>query len=231
MGASSQLVCGVWMGYDRPQPLGYGSAGGKWCGPVFREFMRQALPIWQARRPMEKLVEDARATSRQKFLAQQFKQYIRVRICDESGQLATRECPATHFDTFSAAGGAPTELCQIHRRNPTAPRDLGTGAEAAQPGDLGYDPSRDNASDNGGDDGAPNANPAAPGDPYGDGDENGNSVPAYQGDGIVPLDENSTRGRARDDGGASIDGQVLDEGGIPQTLDELDADPPARRGN
>ena len=47
MGASPDLVTGVWMGYDTPKPLGYGSAGGKWCGPVFADFMRQAVPIWK----------------------------------------------------------------------------------------------------------------------------------------------------------------------------------------
>lgn len=216
MGASPQLVCGVWMGYDRPQPLGYGSAGGKWCGPVFREFMRQALPIWQAKRPMEKLVEDARATSQQRFLAQQFKQYIKVRICQESGQLATRDCPSTRTDTFSAAGGAPSETCQIHRRNPTVPRDLGNGAAPAQPGDLGYDPTRDeNAPTNSQ---TPDENSQPPRD------ENG-EVPAFEGDGVIPLDE----GRARDDG-LNPDG-VLEEGGVPQPLDNFDEPQPARREN
>ncbi len=115
MGASPQLVCGVWMGYDQPKPLGYGSAGGKWCGPVFREYMQQALPIWKARRPLEKLVEDSRATEQRRFLAQQYKQYVTVRICRESGALATKYCPETRQEKFSSAGGAPTAYCTTHR--------------------------------------------------------------------------------------------------------------------
>jgi 1A family penicillin-binding protein len=115
MGASPELVCGVWMGYDQPKPLGGSSAGGRWCGPVFREYMEQALPIWKARRPLEKLIEDSRTTAQRRFLAQQYKQYVTIRICNESGLLATKDCQNTHKETFSSAGGAPTTYCTVHR--------------------------------------------------------------------------------------------------------------------
>lgn len=239
MGASPQLVTGVWMGYDTPKALGYGSAGGKWCGPAFREFMRQSLPIWSARRPVEKLVEDARATAQRRFVAQQYKQYINVRICNESGLLATRECPDTHKEVFSAAGGAPTQYCPIHGRNPVTPRSLSQGQEPAREDDLGGAPvrrSRDNSSDGSTDTGGsvgsvPNGIVGEDGqseDPRAaarreyqrdqNTDDTGGTVPAYEGDGVLPLDGNSGTARRSNDGG----GQVLPDNGTPQTLDGFD---------
>ncbi len=226
MGASPQLVTGVWMGYDTPKPLGFGSSGGKWCGPAFREFMREALPIWQARKPVEKLVEDARATAQQRFVAQQYKQYVRARICDESGLLATKECPITHIETFSAAGGAPTQYCTLHGRNPVAQRDLSQGQAPTHDGDLGdagnatdepvrrSNPSVDNGSGNPDDilpntDAVPNAQDGAIG-------EDGQSDPNVAARREYQRDQNSGN-----DSGASDTGQVPaheGEGIIP--LDE-----------
>ncbi|RYG57048.1 hypothetical protein EON80_28690, partial [bacterium] len=140
MGATKDLVTGVWMGYDRPKPLGYGSAGGKWCGPVWRDFMVPALEIWRNRKPVEKLVEDARATAQRQFLAAQYKQYVKTRICNETGLLATKGCPDTHVEVYSAAGGAPTQFCDVHRPAAAPRRDLNSGAAPSAPGDLGYEP-------------------------------------------------------------------------------------------
>ncbi len=142
MGASKELVTGVWMGYDRPKNVGNSAAGGKWCAPVWREFMVPAIGIQRSKKPIEKLVEDARATAQRRFLAQQYKQYVRVRICDESGMLATKECPRTHLEVFSAAGGAPTIFCEIHAKKPTTQRPLDAGAPPSAPGDLGFEPAR-----------------------------------------------------------------------------------------
>lgn len=235
MGASPQLACVVWMGYDRPKPLGYSSAGGRWCGPVFREFMVEALPIWKARKPMEKLVEDARATSQQRFLAQQYKQYVSVRICNETGLLATRECPSTRMETFSAAGGAPTQYCDVHRSQPTQQRPLSQGSEEQRPSDLGYTPARkQNARDDGGSD--DNGGYAPPvdesGQPIESPDaaarreyerERNSDTATDEGDGVVTLDEN---------GG----GSVLGDGQQPRTLDQGGTSlppeqSPARRNN
>ncbi|BCM89992.1 penicillin-binding protein 2D [Abditibacteriota bacterium] len=246
MGASPQLVTGVWMGYDRPRALGYGSAGGKWCGPAFREFMRQALPIWTARRPVEKLVEDARATAQRRFVAQQYKQYIKVRICNESGLLATKECPDTHMEVFSAAGGAPTQYCPIHGRNPVEQRRLSEGRAPGRDDDLGGVPVRrstDNSDNDDTGDGDSNTETGdIPNARHGAVDEQGRSgedpntaarreyerdknsddagdAPAHEGDGVVTLDGDSgTTPRRRSGGG----GQVLPDNDTPQTLDGFD---------
>ena len=43
IGFSPDLVVGVWVGHDTPQPLGPHDTGGGVAAPIFREFMRKAL--------------------------------------------------------------------------------------------------------------------------------------------------------------------------------------------
>ena len=42
-GFSPDLVVGVWVGFDNPQSLGQGEAGGSVAGPIFVDFMEDAL--------------------------------------------------------------------------------------------------------------------------------------------------------------------------------------------
>ena len=248
MGASRQLVTGVWMGYDTPKPLGYGSAGGKWCGPAFRQFMLEGLPVWEAHKPVEKLVEDARATAQRRFVAQQYKQYVNARICNESGLLATKECPDTHMEQFSAAGGAPTQYCPIHGRNPVQERRLSQGQAPAREDDLGGAPVRrgSNSYDDGssgepgtgtgdvpnaqdgaiGEDGLNDPNAAARREYRRDANnDDGAQAPASEGDGVVTLDGDSgttARGTTPRRNSGNRNAQVLPDNDTPQTLDGFD---------
>jgi penicillin-binding protein 1A len=43
VGFSSRIVAGCYIGYDRPRTLGSGASGGGMCGPVFNEFMQEAI--------------------------------------------------------------------------------------------------------------------------------------------------------------------------------------------
>ena len=43
VGFSSNIVAGCYIGYDRPRPLGRGAYGSSMCGPVFQEFMTEAV--------------------------------------------------------------------------------------------------------------------------------------------------------------------------------------------
>ncbi|PSL21806.1 penicillin-binding protein 1A [Shimia abyssi] len=43
VGFTSTLVAGCYIGHDRPRPLGRGTYGGTTCGPVFQEFMEEAI--------------------------------------------------------------------------------------------------------------------------------------------------------------------------------------------
>jgi penicillin-binding protein 1A len=43
VGFSSTIVAGCYIGYDQPRSLGRRASGGGMCGPVFAEFMREAV--------------------------------------------------------------------------------------------------------------------------------------------------------------------------------------------
>ena len=43
VGFSPDLVCGVFIGYDKPRPMGRGQTGGVLAAPIFVEFMKAAL--------------------------------------------------------------------------------------------------------------------------------------------------------------------------------------------
>ncbi len=43
IGFTPTLVAGCYIGYDNPQPMGKGAYGGTLCGPVFKEFMVEAM--------------------------------------------------------------------------------------------------------------------------------------------------------------------------------------------
>jgi len=43
MGYTPNLVVGIYMGYDRPRPMGKGSTGGGLAAPIFKEFIKTAI--------------------------------------------------------------------------------------------------------------------------------------------------------------------------------------------
>ena len=43
VGFSSNIAAGCYIGYDQPRSLGRGASGGGMCGPVFQEFMTEAI--------------------------------------------------------------------------------------------------------------------------------------------------------------------------------------------
>jgi penicillin-binding protein 1A len=43
IGFSPDIVCGVYVGYDKPKPLGRGMTGGRLAAPVVRDFLKEAL--------------------------------------------------------------------------------------------------------------------------------------------------------------------------------------------
>ncbi|MEJ6388376.1 penicillin-binding protein 1A [Gymnodinialimonas ulvae] len=43
VGFTSNIAAGCYIGYDQPQPLGRGASGGGMCGPVFQQFMMEAI--------------------------------------------------------------------------------------------------------------------------------------------------------------------------------------------
>ncbi len=43
IGFTPDIVCGVYMGFDKPKPLGRGMTGGRLAAPVVRDFLKEAL--------------------------------------------------------------------------------------------------------------------------------------------------------------------------------------------
>ena len=43
IGFTSNIVAGCYIGFDNPKPMGRGAYGGSLCGPVFTQFMKQAI--------------------------------------------------------------------------------------------------------------------------------------------------------------------------------------------
>ena len=146
MGASPDLATGVWMGYDQPKPLGYGSAGGRWCGPVFADFMRVAVPYWKSRpdkadaKAGRRQARDRAATlhCRSKQKTCQRADLHRDRAVGDQG--VPGNCGARIF-----GGGRRGRAisADVHARRPTRPRTLDNGAERPRAGDLGFDPARE----------------------------------------------------------------------------------------
>ncbi|MCA8882698.1 MAG: transglycosylase domain-containing protein, partial [Rhodobacteraceae bacterium] len=46
VGFTSNIVAGCYMGYDQPRTLGRGASGGGMCGPVFDDFMEEAVKVY-----------------------------------------------------------------------------------------------------------------------------------------------------------------------------------------
>ena len=110
LGYSSEVTCGIWVGFDKPQPI--------YRGAFSNEI---ALPIWA------KVMGATFSNYRPKEIAQPAG-IVKVEICSASGQLATPKCFETmqNKDTgetstrrttyFEIAGeaSAPKEPCSVH---------------------------------------------------------------------------------------------------------------------
>ncbi len=99
VGFTNSLTCGVWVGFDQPEPIqehGYGAT--------------LALPIWV------KVMEKA---SRQKYPDGPFpapEPLVRVRLCSVSNQLATDACAAAgdSYEIMLPQSIVPPRSCPIH---------------------------------------------------------------------------------------------------------------------
>jgi membrane carboxypeptidase/penicillin-binding protein len=95
IGYTPQLITGVWVGYDKPKPMGRGFTGGAICAPIWGRFMRTAL----ADKPA---VDFPKPDS-----------VISVQIDPTTGYLATPDCPKKR-EEFYVAGTQPTVYCPNH---------------------------------------------------------------------------------------------------------------------
>jgi penicillin-binding protein 1A len=98
VGATPDLVAGVWMGFDQPKRILVGATGGKLAAPVWGRVLAkyyQSHPAPAAWSPPAGVMQ--------------------VQIDSETGQLATPDCPPEQVRTeWFAVGTEPTEECHLH---------------------------------------------------------------------------------------------------------------------
>jgi penicillin-binding protein 1A len=98
VGFTSELVTGVWLGFDQPRKIMTRSSGGRLAAPVWAEFMNQ---VYERQAPPANWSTPAGIVTR--------------RVDHETGYLATGWCPdeSTSFEWFMP-GTEPTEFCPVH---------------------------------------------------------------------------------------------------------------------
>ena len=126
VGYTPDLVTAVWVGYPQGRISMGGMCGGDLPASIWRKFMSQALEGV----PPTAFAETEESTSGSERTEVD---YVWVNLCDESGLLATANCPHTHSERFSR-GQEPTAHCNIHNTPDagTVPNVVGMSSTAAQ---------------------------------------------------------------------------------------------------
>jgi penicillin-binding protein 1A len=118
VGYTPDLVVGVYMGFDRPVPMGKGSTGGGLAAPIFKEFMAEAL---KDMRPVDFRVPDG-----MKVIAINRKTGMRAGQ-GEGGTIAEAFKPGTGpADTYSIIGN-DFGVSSVRELSPSASRAVTTG--------------------------------------------------------------------------------------------------------
>lgn len=118
VGYTPDLATAVWVGYPQAQIAMYSVHGMRVQGGSF------PAQIWA--RFMEKALENSPESDFEKVSASSSKG---IRICKESGLLATQFCPETVTRNFSSED-MPTKYCTIHK-GATVPSVVGTSSSTA----------------------------------------------------------------------------------------------------
>ena len=109
-----KLVTACWAGNDNNSSMRH-VFGGTVCAPIWRQFMLQAIPIYDksphARPPAPPATVTTVETTPKPAAPQP--EQVKCAVCDESGMLATDKCPAVHEDEFPR-GSEPTQPCTTH---------------------------------------------------------------------------------------------------------------------
>ncbi|HEX6559680.1 MAG TPA: transglycosylase domain-containing protein, partial [Longimicrobiales bacterium] len=101
-GYTPNLLAVVWFGFDRPQKIVPGAAGGVYAAPVWGRFMKS---VYYGARPL--LPKPAPWTLPSTV--------VERTVDKESGKLAGQACPPSNVVTeLFAAGTEPAEICDLH---------------------------------------------------------------------------------------------------------------------
>ncbi len=115
VGYTPDLVTAVWVGYPQGSISMGGMAGGGLPADIWAAFMRQAL---RNTAPTDFVKPEENYNENNEEPTPQQTETISVTVCDESGLLATPNCPRTHSQEFKR-GQEPTTFCNIHKSQPS----------------------------------------------------------------------------------------------------------------
>jgi len=126
VGYTPDLVTAVWVGYPQGRISMSGMTGGSLPASIWRDFMEQAL---DGIPPTPFPVVDEQGNTDEN----QTSGRITVTVCDDTGLLATPNCPHTHDQSFRR-GDEPTSYCTVHTRptSRTVPNVVGMSSSAAK---------------------------------------------------------------------------------------------------
>jgi penicillin-binding protein 1A len=95
VGFSSEVVAGVWVGYDQPEPIGEDAYAARIALPIWSDFMRRA----------------ARALPPQEFVPPA--SLREMELCRISYLRPVQGCP-TYTEYFKEGDSVPGRLCPLH---------------------------------------------------------------------------------------------------------------------
>lgn len=95
VGCSSRLVAGVWVGFDRPAPIGDGAYASRVALPIWTDFMRRAAAV----------LKPGEFTPPRELQA--------VKLCSVTFAVPTGRCP-TYTEYFKSTDIVPQESCPLH---------------------------------------------------------------------------------------------------------------------
>jgi len=121
-----KITTAVWAGNDDHTPMtrAYGSIV---CAPIWREFTLEALKVYRQEHPKKRRAPRVKPPTAREVQPETqphenppeapptapADEVVTVRICAQSQLLATRWCPETYEETFTA-NAAPKEYCNLH---------------------------------------------------------------------------------------------------------------------
>lgn len=121
-GFTPKLLCVVWVGFDDGHDLGL--VGAKSALPIWADFMERALKLRDYGNPGDFTRPEG---------------VIEVKLCAQSGQVATPECPSTKTEVF-IDGTQPTARCSLHQPQVAATPASSGGSPAGQQKAWGASP-------------------------------------------------------------------------------------------
>lgn len=96
IGFTPDIVCGVWVGFDKKSTIFRGATGGGVAAPIWADLMKYTI----------------KDSIRKNFTAPEG--IVSREICIETGKLATPYCPHKRMEVF-VQGTEPKEECQYHK--------------------------------------------------------------------------------------------------------------------